>query len=505
MYTPVAWPVPDLVALAADRVPDGTALVDADTGHRWTYRALSAGPVAAVAAGLRRAGVAPGDRLGLLTEPGPDVAHLVHATARLGAVFVPLDPNAPVGTLRARCQAAGVDRVVVGDVGTDAAPFNVPVETLDALAAPDEAPPEGAVDERPWAPDDVQWLVFTSGTTGDPKPVEITARNLVASATASALRLGVDPKDRWLACLPTHHVGGLAPLVRTALYGTAAVVQAGFEVSRTRRAIREHDVTAISLVPTMLRRLLVDGWTPPDAMRYVLVGGAPTPPDLVDRCASVGVPVCPTYGMTETASQVATCLPDEARDHPGTVGRPLVGTSVTVLDETGEAAPTGEVGRLVIDGPTVAAGYHGDPAATAERFTDGGFRTRDRGRRDADGRLWVHGRLDDAILSGGETVLPARVEAVLTNHPSVAEAVVVGLDDDEWGEVVAALVAFEADVGEVDDEAEALRAHCRDRLETAAVPRVVATVPELPRTASGTVDRGAVHEVLVAARDRGGV
>lgn len=495
----IEWPVDDLLARQARSTPGEPALVEAESGKSWSYDGLSNGPVDGLAAGLDAAGMGPGDHLGVLAAPGLEVATLVHAAARAGVVLVPLPPNAPEEILRDRCAAAAVEAVVAMDPADQFAGETFAGRTLTYhdLAASAGNPPN-----HPWASDDVQWLVFTSGTTGDPSPVQLTAGNLHASATASAERLAVTDDDRWLACLPMHHLGGLAPLVRAPLDGFAVVVQTGFDVDATAAAMETYDVSGVSLVPTMLSRLLDAGWQPPDTIRLVLLGGAPASAELINRCESAEVPVFPTYGATETASQIATATPAEAFEHPGTVGRPLMGTKVDIVDHAGSPLPTGESGELVVSGPTVSPGYYGETESPKPRLAGGSFHTRDRGYRDEVGRVWVTGRLDRAIVTGGETVQPDRVETVLQRHPAVDEAVVVGLEDDEWGEVVGALVT-----GPPPARIDAVRlgTHCRDRLDAVAVPKLIEVVESLPRTPSGTVDRNAVRERLRAARRRGGL
>jgi len=199
--------------------------------------------------------------------------------------------------------------------------------------------------------------------------------------------------------------------------------------------------------------------------------------------------------MTETASQVATARPDEAFTHADTVGQPLFGTDLAVVDTAGERVDRGETGEIVVAGSTVFAGYYDDPDATAAAFSADGFHTGDVGNRDAEGRLWVTGRLDERIVTGGENVDPEAVADTLTAHPAVAEAVVVGLDDSEWGERVGALVVSEGDL-----DAEAVQNYCRERLAGFELPRTVGFVESLPRTASGTVKRDRVRELL---RERG--
>lgn len=501
MYLPVDWPVADLVSRRAEATPDRLAIIAAETGEAWTYRELSVGPVAELAAGITEVRIPAGGHVGALLEPGVRLAQLRYAAARAGVVFVPLSPDAPAGVLAERCSVADIDALVCGG-GTERAAiqaFDGPVYTADVAGS-------GGVDslathraESPpshrWDRNEVQWLVFTSGTVGEPRAVKLTAGNLLASATASAYRLGVQPDDRWLACLPMHHVGGLAPFVRSALYGTAVVVQSGFEAGAAAGIMAEYDVTGISLVPTMLRRLLDTGWTPTGSLRYVLLGGAAAPRSLIDRCRDAAIPVHPTYGMTETASQVATARPQDAFAHPGTVGRPLHGIELRVHTDKDDPAPPGEPGEVVVAGQMVSPGYYGDVEATADRFDGGSFRTRDRGYRDDAGRLWVVGRLDATIVTGGETVQPAGVETTLQAHPGVEAAVVVGLPDSEWGEVVGALVET-SESAHVDESV--LRDYSRERLEPAAVPKVIGFADEFPRTASGTIDRGAVRDRLQA-------
>jgi O-succinylbenzoic acid--CoA ligase len=490
---PVQWPTADLLAHRVAATPGREALVDADAGERWSYRDLD-GRVDRMAGALAAAGVAPGDRVGLLADTRPAFAAMVHAAARLRVTLVPFNAALTAAELRPQVARTGVAHLVCTadteapalDVAGDAGvltlddPYSREVDALDD---------GGALPDRdPLSRDHPLLVLFTSGTTGAPKGVRLTAGNLVASATASAFRLGVAPGDRWLVCLPMYHMGGLAPVVRSALYGTTAVVQRSFDAEATGRAIAERDVTGVSLVPTMLGRMLDAGWTPPDRLRFVLLGGAPARDSLVERCEARGVPVHPTYGTTETASQIATATPQQAFDHGGTVGQPLVTTSVTVVDGAGDPVPPGETGELVVDGPTVTPGYLDDDRTEAA-FGPHGLHTGDVGYRDDDGRLWVLGRTDDAIVTGGENVHPSQVADAVRDHPGVADVAVVGLEDPEWGERVGALVVGDAALADVET-------HCRERLAGFKVPKTWDVAEALPRTASGTVDREAVRELL---------
>ena len=303
------------------------------------------------------------------------------------------------------------------------------------------------------APAGTRTVIFTSGTTGDPKPVYLTAANHEASAIASAWNLGVAPDDRWLCCLPLWHVGGLAIPIRSAIYGTTAVLHDGFDPDRVRDEIESGRVTLVSLVSTMLRRLVEAGMRQWPSLRAALVGGGPVPRELVEWAEASGFPVLQTYGMTETASQVVTG------------GRALLGADVSIADD----------GEILVRGPMVA------PAAVSG---DGWLHTGDRGRLDDGGVLVVEGRLDDMIVTGGENVAAAEVEDALLSHPAVADAAVVGRPDPEWGEAVTAYVVLAGAVADDD-----LLAHCRERLPGFKVPKAIVRRGELPRNAAGKVLR----------------
>lgn len=297
--------------------------------------------------------------------------------------------------------------------------------------------------EPPQVPEhsEAQTIVFTSGTTAEPRPVELSRANHEASALALGERLGLGPDDRWLSCMPLHHVGGLAIVHRAAIFASTLVVHERFEADRVRRELAEGGITHVSLVPTMLARLAP---LEAPALRALLLGGGPIPED---QLAS-GLPVVPTYGMTETASAVAT----------GTPGEPLPGVQLRIADD----------GEILVRGPMVAA--------------EGWLATGDLGRLDDRGRLTVEGRKADTIISGGENVSPRRVEAALEEHPAVAEAAVVGRPDPEWGEAVTAVVV--GDAGE-----EELLAHARERLAPHEVPKSVLFVDSLPRSPAGKLMR----------------
>jgi o-succinylbenzoate---CoA ligase len=301
--------------------------------------------------------------------------------------------------------------------------------------------------------DAVAIVVHTSGSSGRPKPVELTYGNWLWSALGSCVALGLDPDERWLCALPLSHVGGLSIVLRSAITATTALVHERFDTERVLYELGrpEDGATMISLVPTTLQRLLDAGLREPRALRWALVGGAPITPALVGRAAAHSIPVATTYGLTEACSQVTT------------LGAPLFCTDVTLAED----------GEILVSGPTVA------PSAGPV------LRTGDLGAWNADGVLHVVGRKSDTIVTGGENVAPAEVEAVLESHRAVAEAAVHGVANREWGEAVVATVVVREDVSE--DE---LRAHCAARLAPFKVPKAIRFADSLPRTRSGKLERG---------------
>jgi O-succinylbenzoic acid--CoA ligase len=337
-----------------------------------------------------------------------------------------------------------------------------PVALLPARAGQEELVAlRAAIPAR--VPEPVAALVYTSGSTGRRRCALLDRTAFAASAAAGAAVLGWRDDDRWLACLPLSTIGGLSVLSRCLWARHTAVLAdpaPSFDPAAIARQIERDRVTLVSLVPTMLLRLLdMAEWHPPAHLRCVLLGGAAASPSLLARAASRGVPVHTTYGMTETCSHVAID------------GRVLPGIELAVRD-----------GRIAVRGPVLLRGFAPPDDAIAAVDDDGWFVTADRGDL-TDGRLHVHGRADDVIVSGGEKIDPAAVEAVLESIPGIASACVFAIPDPQWGEVVAAALVAGADVPAAEIEATIVDRLGRHR------PRRLAWLGELAIAASGKVDR----------------
>ncbi|MFO1408365.1 MAG: AMP-binding protein [Steroidobacteraceae bacterium] len=349
---------------------------------------------------------------------------------------------------------------------------------------PDDLPGARAADDATLA------VLYTSGTSGRPKGACLSWSNFAASALAASAPLGDAIAERWLACMPMFHVGGLSMFVRGLLFGAPLRLVPRFEPAAVGDALDAGDVAGVSLVPTMLSRLLEHRGdrAAPAALRVVLLGGAAAAPSLVRRALEAGWPVCPTYGLTEAASQVATASPPRRGATRPRPMLPLPDVAVRI-DVDGRDAGPGEVGEILVQGPTVMRGYLHDDEATALALADGWLHTGDLGALDADGALTVCDRRDDLVVSGGENVYPAEVEAALHEHPSVAEAGVAGIPDPDLG---ARVVAWVVPRDGAPLDAATLDAHCRALLAGYKCPREYRFRADLPRTASGKLRRRAL-------------
>jgi O-succinylbenzoic acid--CoA ligase len=455
----------DWLAARAAQDPSGLCLV-AD-GERFTFAELDA-QVARAAGTLVKAGVKNGSRVALRGAHDLATVRAMWAVPRAGAVLLPINTRLTEREAAHQVVDAAVSLVLGHSHQPALGPRSLDLEELVA-GHPFRGDPPNA--------DAPHSIIYTSGTGGDPKGVILTWANLEAAACASADVLQNGRKDRWLAVLPLYHVGGMSILIRSARQGGAVVLD-GFDPGRVAVHLREERITLVSLVPTMLFRLLeVDPGPFPD-LRAILLGGGPVSETLLARAAAGRVPVLSTYGLTEAASQVAT-VPLAAALARHKFVEPVPGMELRIVDEAAREVPVGTAGRVQIRGAAVSPGYlHDRPRAPGTWFTTG-----DLGRLDGDRCLEILGRADDMIITGGENVYPVEVEAALAEHPGVVEAAVFGIDDPAWGQIVAALV-----VAPGLDEQDVDR-FLRSRLAGFKIPTRWAFVPTIPRTGLGKIRR----------------
>ena len=333
--------------------------------------------------------------------------------------------------------------------------------------------------------EDVATIMYTSGTTGKPKGVMQTFGNHWWSAMGSMLNLGLTENDSWYCAVPIFHISGLSILMRSVLYGMKVVLVEKFDEGEANRNIIENGVTIISVVTAMLNRMLAklgDRSYPP-YFRCALLGGGPAPIHLLEQCKQKGIPVFQSYGMTETASQIVTLAPEYSLSKIGSAGKALFPSQLRI-EIDGKQAAANEPGEIVVFGPNVTGGYWGRPDATEEAIQAGWLHTGDIGYIDEDGFLYVLDRRSDLIISGGENVYPAEIEAVLSAHPAVFEAGVTGVADEKWGQVPLAFVVTTEEVTE-----EQLLTYCREHLASYKIPREIVFCKELPRNGANKLLR----------------
>jgi len=452
--------------------------------------------VDAAAAAIAASGAGPGDRVALLAASSGEAIILLAGIVRAGAVAVPLGTRLTRREIAAALEETSPALLVHdADLASAAGGHGLPSLAPAALLTRSPGAPLRSVGVDPEA---AAVAILTSGTTGRPKAALLSHRALAASAAAWTAALPM--ATGWLLCLGLAHVAGLGVAWRALGAGLPLHVVAGFEPDAVLAALRVPDAPShVSLVPVQLARLLGAGAVtgdvpgaapPPTTLRAILLGGAPIPPDLVRRATAAGWPVIPTYGLTEAGSGVTALPGDEVAAAPGSAGRSLPGVALRIAEPGRDG-----VGEIQVRTPAAFSGYLGREDATTAAFTaDGWLLTGDLGRLDDAARLFVADRRDDLVVSGGENVYPAEVEAVLASHPAIDEAGVAGRPDPVWGAVPVAGIVLRP--GAADPGDDGLRTWCRPRLAASKVPAAFTRLEALPRTASGKIRRGDLRDAL---------
>ncbi len=483
----------DWLQARARSSPDTLALIIGD--NQWSYAELN--DLANLAAARLLPLIMPGQHVAALLPNGLAYVCLIHALARIGSVLVPLNSRLTQPELTWQLDHSDCVLLVTAEEFLHLAPQSYS-RNQRLLMARDLLGTTGQTGALPFTEfilDNPQAIIFTSGTTGKPKGVVLSFANHFWSATASAFRLGLQVDDRWLSCLPLYHVGGLAVILRSCLYGTTVVLHDRFDEELISASLDQQDITLISLVPTMVKRLLDHRHSRPwpSSLRHLLLGGAAATAELFARCQALNIPVSTTYGLTEASSQVATLPYPASLEKPGSVGKPLLFTTVAIIDDQGQEVDPGTIAEICIGGPTIMARYYKDYQTSELTLRGDRLHTGDMGYLDTDGDLWLVQRRDDIIISGGENIYPSEVEATLMQHPAVAAICVVGLPDSHWGQCVAAMVKPERNIS-LDHED--LLAFGRERLAGYKLPRFVIIADSLPLTSSGKIHRRLVVDKL---------
>ena len=451
-----------------------------------------------LAAGLRRLGVGPGDRVAYLGPNDPTLLETLFASGALGAIFVPLNWRLTVPELS----------YIVGDSGAlvlvHAADYAETAKAIDAdegtglrhtvalgTAYEDligSVPPGSAVGDEPVALDDPAMILYTSGTTGRPKGATLSHGNVTWNCVNVLIDTGLQSDEVALVCAPLFHVAALNMIAMpTIMTGGTVLLMDRFDAEAVLELIERRRVTVMFGVPAMFNAMSqAPAWDGADlsSLRRVLCGGAPVPLSTIQTYLARGVPFLQGYGMTETSPGALFLGAEHAADKAGTAGVASFFTDVRVVRPDGSDVEPGEKGEVVIAGPNIMRGYWNQPEATAAAMTGEWFHSGDVAVVDDEGYVTIVDRLKDVIISGGENVYPAEVEDALYSHPAVAECAVIGVPDDRWGEVGRAVVVLRN--GADADEA-TLLAHLEGRLAGFKRPKSVVFTEALPRSGAGKV------------------
>ncbi|OLC47804.1 MAG: AMP-dependent synthetase [Chloroflexi bacterium 13_1_40CM_4_65_16] len=479
--------------------------IDVPGGTRLTYRELRE-QVAAVADELSRMGLGRGDRIALVLPNCVEAIVLFVAAATVGTA-APLNPAYKEDEFRFYLEDVDARALVVPPGQAAAARRAIPSGAILVEASLDEAGSIRLESETPRdesrsaggpADEDIALVLHTSGTTSRPKLVPLRQRNLFASARSIADTYRLAPDDVALCVMPLFHIHGLmASTMATLASGGAVVLPAKFDPMTFWPVVHEHSATWYSAVPTIHQMLLMRnrGERPPGSakLRFIRSSSSALSPETMRQLElRFGAPVLEAYGMTEASHQMASNPLPPGDRRPGTVG---VGTGVQIgiMDEGQAMLPSGVHGEVVIQGPSVTDGYANNAEANAKSFTAGWFRTGDQGTLGPEGYLTLIGRLKEMINRGGEKIAPREIDDALLQHPAVGEAVAFGCPHPTWGEEVAAAVVLKGEASEKE-----IIAFARERLADYKVPKKLYIVDQIPRTATGKIQRRTVADALNA-------
>ena len=483
----------DLLAERARLTPNRIALVVVETGERLTYAELNARAERAAEAVIA-AGVDPGDRYGILFHNSIDFLALFFAAAKCDAIVVPLSTRATVHELQQIVDDCGMTMYFHGpelgehDLGARASRPLLPVKGTSSINSGRDARAPRQSGEH------VYCLLYTSGTTGKPKGVMIPKRQLYWNGYNTAVNWGLREDDVSPIYTPLYHAGGVAAfLIPIFTVGGTIVLHRGFDAAEVLRTIERERCTVILGVPTTLK-MLMDApefaTTDLSHVRWFISGGAPLPHYIIEAYQKRGVEMKQGYGMTEVGVNCFSMTVGDARRKAGSIGKPMMFTEVRVVDEDGNDVANGEVGEMWIRGSHVALGYWNNPEATRAAFDDDGWlHTGDLARRDDEGFFYIAGRRKEMFISGGVNVYPAEIEAELVSHPRVADAAVIPVADETWGEVAVAFIVGDAS----EDE---LNAYLASRIAKFKLPKRYVFIDVLPRTPYGKVEKAKLAKTL---------
>jgi fatty-acyl-CoA synthase len=488
----------DAIAMFARSRPARLAATELATGEQWTFAALD-DAVERLANHLVRKGCEAGDRVAVLARNSVRQVMLHFACARAGLIYVPLNWRLSAAELSELIESARPQLLFCDELSAPLLQGRKGVESLLAFTAASGAVPP--LHEHTRDPDRPSLLLFTSGTSGKAKGVLLSERNLLQAAANFSMLTAVDGSSRFLCEAPMFHVIGLVANVRPVLQlGGSILVSDGFQPERTLRWLgdRELAITHYTGVPQMIESFRkVPDFNPANLSRMtaLVTGGAPHAAADIAAWLDDGVRLVCGFGMSEAGTVFGMPADlDVIRGKLGSVGIPAPSMDIRLVDADGNDCPPGRAGELWLRGDSIMLGYWEDEQLTAEAFADGNwFKTGDIARCDEDGFFWIVDRKKDMFISGGENIYPAEIETLLVGYPGIREAAVVGIPDEQWGEVGCIVVVLQA-APALDESA--LIEFLRQRLARYKIPKKVVTIDKLPRTSTGKLQKAQLKHWL---------
>jgi len=503
----------DLLSKRADLTPDREALYDMHTGKRHTFAELNARANRAANFMRQHYKVQKGDRVSILAQNSLPFIDLLFGLGKIGAIFAPLNYRLAarelsyiVTDLQPKILLCGPDYLPVldemrGDIDVE---HFISLEGADIpgaeayaslLAKASESEPE----RPPIEADDAYCILHTSGTTGKPKGAVLPHRQVLWNAINTVISWGLSERDVSPILTPMYHSGGLFVFLVPLIYAGGRIVLArSFDPQESLRVIMDEKCTVILGVPTLFQVWMNSPIFEEVDFRHVhffISGGAPCPPSLIEAWShSKGVVMRQGYGLTEVGVNCFSMTDEDALAKAGSVGKPIFHSQMRLVDPQNQEVPLGETGELIISGPTVCTGYWRNPEATAESIREGWFHTGDMARQDEDGYFYITGRYKDMIISGGENVYAAEVEAVFRENDAVADAALIGQPDEKWGEVGLIIVALKQGCS---TSAEELLDQCQGKLARYKIPKKVKFIEDLPYSPYGKVIKDELRRAYI--------
>jgi fatty-acyl-CoA synthase len=498
----------DLLTSRARLTPDREALLELETGRRFTYGELN-GRANQLANWMLSLGVGHGDRVSILAHNSVAYLDLFYGLAKIGAIFTPLNWRLAAPELVYIVNDCTPDVIFVGpefvDLWAEIAPAVAIPHVIHLADYESTLPQTPATEPTPQSAirnpqsESTHCILYTSGTTGRPKGAMIPQRQVVWNCINTVISWGLIEHDVSPVFTPMFHAGGLFAFLTPIFYvGGRIVLSKGFDAEESLRVILEEKCTVILGVPTlfqMWQKSPIYASADFSHVRFFISGGAPCPPQLINQWREEkNVVFRQGYGLTEVGPNCFSMTDEESVAKTGCVGKPIFHSAMKLVDENGRPVPIGATGELCINGPHVTTGYWQNPEATAKALVDGWFHTGDMARRDEDGFYTIVGRFKDMIISGGENVYAAEVEAIFREHTAVAEAALIGKPDDQWGEVGVMITVLKPGQSATPEE---LQEFCRGRLARYKVPKEIIFVDELPYSPYGKVEKIKLKERYV--------